>query len=103
MTKEFKAFLECVSFYHGYARYGQFPGNHVFTATIDFYDEKLYELMQNLDGGDCEALDASNKINMIVKEGDCFIGSDDNPIKAIRQCTFQIRSFFKIIGEHLDA
>lgn len=82
-------------FYHGFSRYSQFKGHHVFVCTYGFF-EHIRNLADNLDSHDEEALGSAKKLYQLEKNGDCFIESHDNPSVAMSLL------FDKIINQQIS-
>ncbi len=83
--------FETVSFYHSRDRYAQFGEHgHVITACYHGSDDLEY-LTYNLACGDSEAFEAKHKINEMIDDGFAFIGTDKNPLEAMRKCIENIK------------
>lgn len=81
-------------FYHGTDRYNQFAGYHVFGWDKDFGIEKRYELFSDLEGGDCEALDAGGEIKELMSAREIIVVSHNDPGIAMYQLMTQIRKYY---------
>lgn len=86
MSDKFEIF-ENIQFYHGFARYGQFGDGWVQVITACYYDnDELLEATDNLCAGDIPAFDARDKIMEMVKDGTAYIGTDRDPVEAMKKC-----------------
>lgn len=79
----FQEYLTSYSFYIGYARYNQFPGKHIVVATYGYYDEKINELVTDLDADDNTAINSANKLVDMMSNGDIYLTFDNNIIIAM--------------------
>jgi hypothetical protein len=91
--KDFLEWLYGASFYHGTTRYGQFPGYHIFVTRYDS-DDELRQLVDDLEGGDVEALDAGYKLAEMQKIGEIWLAYNDNPAVAMIHLVAQIRGYY---------
>ena len=91
---DFIEWLYGVSFYHGTTRYGQFPGNHVFVAKYDSIDYDLRELLDDMEGGDNEGVDAGFKIQAMADRGEIWLAYNDNPATAMQELYDKIRDYY---------
>ncbi len=80
-------------FYHGGARYAQFPGYHVLVAVYN-WDDKIRVLCDDLEGGDQEALDAGDELKRLKKEESIWLTNNDNPIIAMTDLINEIRKYY---------
>ena len=91
--KDFLDWLYGATFYHGTCRYGQFPGYHVFATAYD-YDEELRDLLDDLEGGDYEAIRAAEILVEMQESNEIWLATDDNPGLAMMNLTKQLRTFY---------
>jgi len=93
----FEDWISGASIYIGYARYGQLGGHGFVVASTYDESEDLREAVENLDGGDIEALDAADKI----KRMDCWYANDPDPAVAMQRLMGQMREFQRVIDDDI--
>lgn len=91
--KDFFDWLYGASFYHGTTRYGQFGGRHVFATKYD-ESEELRDLLDDLEGGDFEAIQAGIKIQKMYDNKEIWMAYNDNPAIAMTDLVNQIRFYY---------
>jgi len=91
--KDFLAWLYGAKFYNGTTRYRQFPGHHVFVTKYDT-DDDLRDLVDDLEGGDNEAIAAGEKLARLKEKGDIRLEFDDNPSKAMEKLVEKMRVYY---------
>ena len=87
---EFFEWLSGAEISINYCRYGQLGGHGFLCATS--YDDggETAALVDELDGGDIDALEAAEKLE---KNG-CWYGNDIDPSKAMEKMLEQIRQYY---------
>jgi hypothetical protein len=91
--KDFFDWLYGCKIYHGTTRYGQFNGHHVF-ATNYGEDDSLRDLLDDLEAGDIEALDAAQKLNDLVNKEEIWMTYNDDPRIAMKELIDKIEYFY---------
>ena len=88
--EEFLNWISGASIYIGYARYGQL-GGHGFVCVGDYgEDEILRSWVDDLNGGDHEALSAAQNITKM----NCWLGNDRDPAKAMQKMLDMARQYY---------
>lgn len=89
--QDFIEWISGASIYIGYARYGQFGGHGFVCASKYDESEKLRGLVECLDGGDDEALNAEGAI---AKMDGVWIGNDPDPAKSMQKMLNKAKKFY---------
>jgi hypothetical protein len=93
--KDFLEWLYAGSpFYIGSVRYGQFPGLFMIVAQYGFASDELKELVDDLEGGDYEAIEAGQKLAKMEVDGDIWLAADDDPEIAMKKIMEKIRKYY---------
>jgi hypothetical protein len=91
--KEFTDWLYMFKFFHGTCRYHQFPGAHVFVA-VPVFDEELRELVDDLEGGDHEALRAAEELQRLHDSDEIIMAYSDYPHVAVEEIYKKLRKYY---------
>lgn len=91
--EDFLEWLVGCRFYTGYCRHGQFGGYGHFIATCYDEDEHLGLLVDDLSGGDLEAIDAPDKIIKTAK----WYSNHKNPEVAMSDIVSQMRNYYFLV------
>lgn len=94
----FEDWVSGASIYIGYARYGQL-GGHGFVVASRYDDSgELRAAVDDLDGGDIEALQAAEKIAAM----DCLYANHPDPAVAMQLLMAKLREFQRAVCEELQ-
>jgi hypothetical protein len=91
----FEDWISQASIYIGRARYGQLGGHGFVVASCYDESEELREAIENLDGGDNEALVAADKIERL----DCWYANDPDPAVAMQRLMGKLREFQRVVDD----
>ena len=86
----FLEWLAGADIYTGYCRYGQINGHGFLCASSYDENEDLETAVDNLDGGDLEALDAGK----YIEDSDYWYSSNKCPSKAMADLVRQMRNYY---------
>ena len=89
--QDFLDWLEGASIYIGYARYGQLGGHGFVIASAYSDEDQLREDIEDLDGGDCDALEAADRIS---ERKDIWLANNRDPAKAMQKLTDAMREYY---------
>ena len=101
MIDDDKKFIEWIGqayFYCGLDRYNQFHGNHVFATSYEEND-KLADLIYDLDLSDDDANEAAQVLKKMRDDGLVWIGCSNYPHIAIYDLYAQLKVYYYSVIE----
>ncbi len=78
----------------GWCRYAQF-GEWEYLACASIMDDKVVEYVNDLDGSDCEAIDAADELKRLAEKEEIYIATDKDPAEAMKKVIEQLKEVHK--------
>jgi hypothetical protein len=97
--RNFLNWVSAAVFYIGYCRYGQINGHGFLVATMYEENEFLRDAVDDLSGGDIEAIQAAICIEEDLSK--CFYATDEDPAKAMEKLMITLKRYYKKMNGEL--